>query len=249
MTSGVFILLVDISLSIGGLLRLRFLDKSSNLATIYTGRDSAVPTDYNRRASHGSHTPEVSAVISTNELFNGVCIDIDGQKMQVVEFLHVKPGKGPAFVRAKLRNLRTGSNVEMKLNAGDKVPRVSLEDRAMEFLYRDGQDFVFMDNKNYEQISLSPEIVGAAGDLLKENNVAYIQYLDSEILGVNLPNFLELRIVETQPGARGDTVGNVTKPAKLETGGIIQVPLFVNEGDVIKIDTRSRSYIGRVDKA
>lgn len=185
-------------------------------------------------------------MISTNELFNGVCIEIDGQKVQVVEFLHVKPGKGPAFVRAKLRNLRTGSVVDVKLGAGDKVPRVNMEDRPMEYLYREGENFVFMDTKTYDQVSVPPELVGSAADFLKENNTAYVEYIDGEITGVNLPNFLELKIIETEPGARGDTVGNVKKPAKLETGGTVQVPLFVNEGDVIKIDTRTREYLGRV---
>ncbi|MFH1537394.1 MAG: elongation factor P [bacterium] len=187
-------------------------------------------------------------MITTNELKNGMVLGIGGDLLEVVEFQHVKPGKGPAFVRTKLRNLRNGAMFDKKFSAGEKVENVRLEEKRMEYLYRDGDDYVFMDSKTYEQVQVPAPALGDKADFLKENETVGIQFNESEILGINLPNFVELAITYTEPGAKGDTVGLTLKEATVETGATVQVPIFIETGEVVRIDTRTRSYVERVKK-
>jgi elongation factor P len=186
------------------------------------------------------------AMITTNDLKNGMVIGVGDDLFEVLEFLHVKPGKGPAFVRTKLKNLRTSAIFEKTFRAGEKVEKIRLDEREMEYLFRDGDNFVFMDSSTYEQVHVPRHTLGDALDFIKENAKINIIFNGTEILGVTLPFFVELKITYTEPGARGDTVGLATKPATLETGAVIQVPLFVEAGEKIKIDTRTRSYVERV---
>ncbi len=184
-------------------------------------------------------------MISTNEFRTGTTVQIDNDAWQVIDFQHVKPGKGAAFVRAKMRNLRTGSVVERTFNAGEKMPKAHIERRDMQFLYESDGNLVFMDNETFEQSELTKEQMGNAMNFLKENMTITIMSFEGTIYGVELPNTVELRVVETDPGIRGDTATGGTKPAKLETGYVVKVPLFINEGDVLRIDTRSGDYIER----
>jgi elongation factor P len=184
-------------------------------------------------------------LISSNDFRNGVTIELDGQIFVVVEFLHVKPGKGAAFVRTKLRNIENGGVTERTFRAGEKVPRAHLERREMQYLYRSADDFSFMDSESFEQVLLSAEYLGDQALYLKENMaVIAVKYKD-RMIGVELPNSVELTVVETDPGVRGDTASGGSKPAKLETGLIVQVPFFINEGDVLRVDTRTGQYIER----
>lgn len=184
-------------------------------------------------------------MISSNDFRNGVTIELDGQIFVVVEFLHVKPGKGAAFVRTKLRNIENGGVTERTFRAGEKVPRAHLERREMQYLYRSADDFSFMDSESFEQVLLSAEYLGDQALYLKENMaVIAVKYKD-RMIGVELPNSVELTVVETDPGVRGDTASGGSKPAKLETGLIVQVPFFINEGDVLRVDTRTGQYIER----
>ncbi len=183
-------------------------------------------------------------MITTNELKNGYVLDLDGELATVVSFQHVKPGKGSAFVRTKLKNLATGAVVDRTFRAGEKVERVITESRTMQFLYRDADHLVLMDSESYEQLSVRAEDV-ANVDLLVPNSDVQALLIDGSPFRVELPNFVELAVVQTDPGVKGDTVSNVTKPAQLETGASVSVPLFVNEGDVLRIDTRSREYVTR----
>ena len=185
-------------------------------------------------------------MISVNDLRTGLTIEVDGDLMSVVEFLHVKPGKGAAFVRTKLKNVKNGSVREMTFRAGEKVARAHIETKEMQFMYRTGDEFSFMDTETYEQITLSSDYLGEAPKWLKDNTVIGIQFYQNSPIGIDLPTFVELRVIQTDPGVRGDTVSGATKPATMETGVIVQVPLFVNEGDVIRIDTRSGGYLSRV---
>jgi elongation factor P len=164
----------------------------------------------------------------------------------VIDFQHVKPGKGSAFVRSKLKNLRSGSTTERTFRAGEKVPRALIERKEMEYLYGSGEEYIFMDTESYEQISLSRETLGDNLKYLKENMQLNILLFKGEILGLELPNSVELKVVETEPGFKGDTAAGGSKPAKLETGLVVQVPFFINEGDVLRIDTRSGAYLERV---
>jgi len=173
-------------------------------------------------------------------------IEVDGEIYEVIDFQHVKPGKGAAFVRSKLKNLRTGAVIDRTFRAGEKVPRAHLDRREMQYLYRDGNSFVFMDNETYDQISLSEEQLGENVKFLKENMNIYLLTHEGQIIGVELPNFVELKVVDTEPGVRGDTAAGGTKPATLETGLVVQVPLFVEAGDVIRVDTRTGEYLERV---
>ena len=184
--------------------------------------------------------------VSTNDLKRGMTLQLDGVLYQIIEFQHVKPGKGGAFVRTKLRNVRTGAVVDRTFNAGVDVPLAIVERREMQFLYRDGDDLVFMDNTTYDQQHLSPATLGDAVNYLKESDNAVIQSYRDEVVGIDLPASVELTIAETEPGIQGDRVSGARKPATLETGLIIQVPLFVNQGDRVKVDTRSGEYITRV---
>jgi len=185
-------------------------------------------------------------VISTNDFRTGVTIEIDGQPWVVVDFQHVKPGKGSAFVRAKIKNVITGSVLERTFNAGEKLPRAHIERREAQYLYGMGDELTFMDVTTYEQVTLSREVVGEGVLYLKENTNVYIMSYEGRVIGVEIPNFVELQVVETEPGFKGDTATGGTKQAKLETGAVVKVPLFVNVGDVLKIDTRTGEYIERV---
>ena len=183
--------------------------------------------------------------ISTADFKNGMCIDYNNKLWTIVEFQHVKPGKGGAFVRTKLKDIRSGRVVDYTFNSGTKFDSVRLETKKLQYLYNDGADFWLMDNDTYEQISVPAETVGDAAKWLKENDEATLLYAGEELISIEPQMFVELEVTETEPGVRGDTATNVTKPAKLETGAEIKVPIFINEGDRIQIDTRTGEYMGR----
>ena len=183
--------------------------------------------------------------VSTNDLKNGMSLDLPEGLFSVVEFQHVKPGKGGAFVRTKLKNLRSGAVIERTYRADEKLEQAIIEKRDMQFLYRDGADFVFMDTTSYDQMTASPDSLGDAPNYLKEGDEANLQMYNGEIVGVDLPAAVELTVTETEPGIQGDRVSGARKPATLQTGLVVQVPLFVNTGDVIKVDTRSGDYLTR----
>ncbi len=184
--------------------------------------------------------------ITTNDLKNGITLELDNGLFQVVEFQHVKPGKGGAFVRTKLRNVRTGNVFDRTFNAGVRVEQALLDKKDMQFLYRDGDDYVFMDTESYEQMNVPPAALGEAADYLVEQAVAIIAFHHGEIVTVEIPAAVELAIADTEPGVQGDRVSGARKPATLETGKVVQVPLFVNVGDRVRVDTRSGDYITRV---
>jgi len=185
---------------------------------------------------------------TTNDLFNGMVFEYDGDLLMVNEFQHVKPGKGPAFVRAKVKNLRTGSIVERTFRAGEKVDQVRVDEKTMQYLYRDGDHFVCMDNDTYEQVHIDGAILGDQVNYMKENENVKALMFGQEILGVNVEPFMDLEVTETDPGLKGNTVAGGTKPATLETGAVVKVPLFINVGDIVKVDTRDNRYIERVTK-
>ncbi|MCY7401269.1 MAG: elongation factor P [Nocardioides sp.] len=183
---------------------------------------------------------------STNDLKNGMVLKIEGRLWAVVEFQHVKPGKGPAFVRTKLRDVESGKNVDKTFNAGTKVETASVDKRTMQYLYNDGTSYVFMDTSNYEQLEVSPEVVGDAKNFMLENQDAIVATNEGRVLFVELPASVELLIARTEPGLQGDRSTGGTKPATLETGHTIAVPLFITSGEKVKVDTRDSSYLGRV---
>lgn len=183
--------------------------------------------------------------ISTNDLKNGMALNLPEGLVTVVEFQHVKPGKGGAFVRTKLKNYRTGSVVDKTFRADEKVPLAIIDKREMQYLYREGADYVFMDTSSYDQVHVSPSALGDAVKFLKEGDSAVLPTYNDEILGVDLPAAVELTITETEPGVQGDRVSGARKPATLETGLVVQVPLFVEVGETIKVDTRSGEYLTR----
>jgi elongation factor P len=183
--------------------------------------------------------------VSTNDLKNGMSLDLPEGLFSVVEFQHVKPGKGGAFVRTKLKNVRSGAVIERTYRADEKLEQAIIDKRDMQFLYRDGADFVFMDTTSYEQMTAPPASLGDAPNFLKEGDSANLQMYNGEIVGVDLPAAVELAVTETEPGIQGDRVSGARKPATLQTGLVVQVPLFVNVGDVIKVDTRSGEYLTR----
>jgi len=185
-------------------------------------------------------------MISSNDLRNGVTILENGQLWTVIEFLHVKPGKGSAFVRTRLKNVKTGSTVEKTFRAGEKLERATIDNRQMQMLYNDADGYHFMDQETFENVTLQRDVIGDPADFLKDGMVVDVQLHDSNPIGVDLPAHVELRVEQTDPGFKGDTATGTTKPATLETGAVVNVPLFVNPGDVIRIDTRDRRYIGRV---
>ena len=184
--------------------------------------------------------------VSTNDLKNGMTLDLPDGLFSVVEFQHVKPGKGGAFVRTKLKNVRTGAVIERTYRADEKLEQAIVDKREMQYLYRDGEHYVFMDTGDYEQMHVDASALGTAARFLKEGDSAILQMYKSEIVGVDLPAAVELSVAETEPGVQGDRVSGARKPATLETGLVVQVPLFVNTGDRIKVDTRSGDYITRV---
>jgi elongation factor P len=182
--------------------------------------------------------------VSTAEFRKGLKIELDGQPYNIVEFQHVKPGKGGAFVRTKLKHLRLGRVVDRTFRAGEKVGLVDYEQRSMQYLYKD-DNFHFMNLDTYEQIALGPDVVGDAASWLKETMEVDVLIINGEPAGVDVPNFVELEVVKTDPGLRGDTASGGSKPATLETGAVVQVPLFINQGEVLRIDTRTGAYIER----
>ena len=184
--------------------------------------------------------------ITTNDLKTGITLELDNGLFQVVEFQHVKPGKGGAFVRTKLRNVKSGNVFDRTFNAGIRVEQAIVDRQDMQFLYRDGDDYIFMNTSTYDQISVPPTALGEAADYLVEQAVAQIAQYQGEIIGVEIPASVELTITQTEPGVQGDRVSGARKPAQLETGKTVQVPLFVEIGDRIRVDTRSGDYITRV---
>lgn len=185
-------------------------------------------------------------MISAGEFRKGVTFEMDGEPYIVLDFQHVKPGKGAAFVRTKYKNLKTGATREEAFNPTDRFPKAHIETKEMQYLYNDGELYYFMDNETYEQIPLTTDQVEDAIKFLKENDNAIIKFYQGKAFQVEPPNFVELKVIEAEPGVKGDTASNVTKAAKLETGAVVQVPLFVNEGDSIRVDTRTGEYMSRV---
>lgn len=185
-------------------------------------------------------------MISAGEFRNGVTFEMDGSVMQVIEFQHVKPGKGAAFVRTKYKNVITGAVVEKSFNPTEKFPTAYIERREMTFLYQDGDLCYFMDNETYEQIPIQRDTCGEMFKFIKENTDCKVLSYKGSVFGVDLPFFVELQVTQTDPGFKGNTATNTTKPAIVETGAEIRVPLFINEGDVIRIDTRVGEYMERV---
>ncbi|MEK7703342.1 MAG: elongation factor P [Myxococcota bacterium] len=182
---------------------------------------------------------------STQDFRNGLKIEYEGDPYIIVEFQHVKPGKGGAFVRTKIKNLLTGRVLDPTFKSGDKVGKPDMDEKEMQFLYKEGTHYTFMDNSNYEQALVDAEALGDNARWLKENCNCSVLFWNGKAIDVSLPNFVVLKIVECEPGVRGDTAQGATKPAKLETGTTVNVPLFVNEGDQIRIDTRTGSYVER----
>ena len=182
---------------------------------------------------------------STAEFRRGLRIEIDGKPFIIVEFQHVKPGKGGAFVRTKLKNLQTGQVLEQTFRSGAKVGKPDLEEKYMQYLYQDGDQYVFMDNSTYDQVFIGQEYLGEALNFMYPNIELSVLYFNGQPIGVELPNTVELTVSETEPGVKGDTATGATKPATLETGYVVQVPLFINQGDRLRIDTRTGEYLER----
>jgi elongation factor P len=187
----------------------------------------------------------VAETVDTNSFKNGMHIQLDGKVWRIVEFQHVKPGKGGAFVRTKLKSLEAGAVVERTFRAGEKFPRIRTETKSVQFLYDDGSDVHFMDEETYEQFALPRSDLEDELPFLQPNTSIQILNVNGKPSSVQLPSSVELQVVETEPGVKGDTISNVTKPATLETGAVVQVPLFVNIGDRLKIDPREKRYISR----
>ena len=185
------------------------------------------------------------AVISTSDIKNGITIKIDEGLFTVIDFQHVKPGKGGAFVRTKIRNARTGAVIERTYRSDERLEQAIIDKRDTQYLYRNGDDYVFMDQATFDQIPVSSKNLGEAANFLKETGKAMLVQFEDEIIGVELPASVELIIAETEPGMQGDRVSGARKPATLETGFVVQVPLFVGPGEVIKVDTRTGEYMTR----
>lgn len=184
-------------------------------------------------------------MISVNDLRTGVTIEVEGDIYSVVDFLHVKPGKGAAFVRTKLKNIRTGSSVERTFRAGERVARAHIESKQMQYMYNADGEYFFMDMETYDQIALQSDELGDAPKYLLENMTLGIQFYENQAVGVDLPTTVILEVTQTEPGFRGDTAQGATKPATLQTGLTIQVPLFVEQGEMVKVDTRTGEYLSR----
>ena len=191
----------------------------------------------------------MAGVIDTSEFRKGLKIEVDGEPFEIVDFQHVKPGKGSAFVRTTIRSLLTGRVLQPTMKSGDKVGKPDIEEKEMQYLYVQGDDYYFMDTKNYEQTFIGEKVLGEARNFLKENVNASILFYNGKAIGVSLPNSVDLRVAKCDPGIRGDTVSGALKPATLETGYTVNVPLFINEGDILKIDTRDGKYLTRVATA
>lgn len=184
-------------------------------------------------------------MITAGDFKKGITVEWDGGVWTIVDFQHVKPGKGAAFVRTKIKNIMTGAVIERSFNPTDKMPKAVIETKEMEYLYNDGELYYFMDPETYEQMPLTEDKVEDAIRFMKENTVATVRFFKGEAFSVEAPNFVELTVTETEPGFKGDTASNTTKPATVETGYTLQVPLFVNTGDVLRIDTRTGEYMSR----
>jgi elongation factor P len=185
-------------------------------------------------------------MISVNDFKTGITIELEGDLWQVIEFQHVKPGKGAAFVRTKIKNLRKETTVDKTFRGGEKVMRAIVERKPYQYLYAEGDDFVFMNNSSYEQVNVPGTAIGDGLKWLKDSMEVNISFHGDAILGVEMPNFVELKVTQTDPGLKGDTAQGGSKPATVETGAVITVPLFVEEGDILQIDTRSGEYLRRV---
>ncbi|MFP2960136.1 elongation factor P [Myxococcus sp. 1LA] len=188
----------------------------------------------------------MAGVIDTSEFRKGLKIEIDGEPFEIVDFQHVKPGKGSAFVRTTIRSLLTGRVLQPTLKSGEKVGKPDIEEKDMQYLYVQGEEFYFMDTRNYEQTFLGEKVLGEAKNFLKENINVSVLFYNGKAIGVTLPNSVDLKVTQCDPGIRGDTVSGALKPAVLETGYSVNVPLFIEEGDVLKIDTRDGKYLTRV---
>ena len=183
--------------------------------------------------------------VSTNDLKNGMTLNLPEGLFSVVEFQHVKPGKGGAFVRTKLKNVRTGAVIDRTYRADEKLDHAVVDKREMQYLYRDGDQYVFMDNVSYDQLHVDEDTLGGSARFIKEGDSAVLQMYNAEVVGVDLPASVELTVTETEPGVQGDRVSGARKPATLETGLVVQVPLFVTQGERIKVDTRTGEYLTR----
>ena len=184
-------------------------------------------------------------MVTAGDFRNGVTFEMDGNVYSIIEFQHVKPGKGAAFVRTKIRNVISGAVTEKTFNPNDKYPTAFIERKDMEYLYNDGDLYYFMDSETYEQLPISPNVLGDIFRFVKENMVCKVLSYKGNVFGIEPPNFVELQVTETEPGVKGDTATNVTKPATLETGAEIKVPIFINEGEMIRVDTRTGEYMER----
>ena len=184
-------------------------------------------------------------MVTAGDFRNGVTFEMDGNVYSIIEFQHVKPGKGAAFVRTKIRNVISGAVTEKTFNPNDKYPTAFIERKDMEYLYNDGDLYYFMDSETYEQLPISPNVLGDNFRFVKENMVCKVLSYKGNVFGIEPPNFVELQVTETEPGVKGDTATNVTKPATLETGAEIKVPIFINEGEMICVDTRTGEYMER----
>jgi elongation factor P len=184
--------------------------------------------------------------VDTSQFRNGLKIELDGQPFTIVYFQHVKPGKGGAFVRTKVKNLLTGRTLDRTFRSGEKVQESDVAERTMQYLYQDGESFVFMDAESFDQIPISEEVLGDSRSFLKENTEVSVLFWKGNPVNVDLPAFIDLTVTQCDPGLKGDTATNVTKPATLETGAVVQVPLFIKEGERIRVDTRTGAYSERV---
>ena len=184
-------------------------------------------------------------MVTAGDFRNGVTFEMDGNVYSIIEFQHVKPGKGAAFVRTKIRNVISGAVTEKTFNPKDKYPTAFIERKDIEYLYNDGDLYYFMDSETYEQLPISPNVLGDNFRFVKENMVCKVLSYKGNVFGIEPPNFVELQVTETEPGVKGDTATNVTKPATLETGAEIKVPIFINEGEMIRVDTRTGEYMER----
>ena len=184
-------------------------------------------------------------MISAGDFRKGITFELDGEPHVVLDFQHVKPGKGAAFVRTKYKNILTGATREEAFNPNDKFPKAHIDTKQMQYLYNDGELYYFMDQETYDQVPLTPDLVEEAIKYIRENDMATVKFYKDNAFDVEAPNFVDLEVIETEPGVKGDTATNVTKAATVETGAVIQVPIFINEGEKIQIDTRSGEYLGR----
>lgn len=185
--------------------------------------------------------------VSTSDFKNGLKINLDGSPYVIIYFQHVKPGKGGAFVRTKIKNLLNGKTVDKTFRAGEKVTEAEIEERVMQYLYNDGEDCIFMDSKNFDQIPITDEVIGDNSKFLLENAEVSVLFYKGNPVNIDLPSFVELVISQSDPGVKGDTSSGATKPATLETGAVIQVPLFLKEGEKVRVDTRTGEYVERVN--